>query len=77
MGYGEKFDEKKVQAHKAGTYFSQPANTPHFGMTKEKGASPILLWDWAEWVDLPRINGVGSTSTICRYYVHWRRHRER
>ena len=38
MGYGEKFDEKKVQAHKAGTYFSEPANTPHFGMTKGKGA---------------------------------------
>ena len=38
IGYGEKFDEKKLHAHTAGTYFTEPANTGHFGMTKEEGA---------------------------------------
>jgi hypothetical protein len=38
IGYGDKFDEKKLTAHPAGTYFTEPANTPHFGMTKGEGA---------------------------------------
>ena len=38
IGYGDKFDEKKLHAHPAGTYFTEPANTPHFGMTKDEGA---------------------------------------
>jgi uncharacterized RmlC-like cupin family protein len=38
LGYGDKFDESKLHAHPAGTYFTEPANTPHFGMTKGEGA---------------------------------------
>ena len=38
IGYGEKFDETKLHAHPAGTYFTEPANTAHFGMTKGEGA---------------------------------------
>lgn len=38
IGYGDKFDEKKLHAHPAGTFFTEPANTPHFGMTKGEGA---------------------------------------
>jgi len=28
----------KLHAHPAGTFFTEPANTPHFGMTKDEGA---------------------------------------
>ena len=38
VGYGDKFDEAKLHAHSPGTYFTEPANTPHFGMTKGEGA---------------------------------------
>jgi uncharacterized RmlC-like cupin family protein len=38
IGYGDKFDEKKLHAHPAGTFFTEPANTPHFGMTRDEGA---------------------------------------
>jgi len=38
IGYGNKFDESKLHAHPAGTYFTEPANTAHFGMTKGEGA---------------------------------------
>ena len=38
IGYGDKFDEKKLHAHTAGTFFTEPANTAHFGMTKGEGA---------------------------------------
>jgi len=38
VGYGDKFDEAKLHAHPAGTYFTEPANTPHFGMTMGEGA---------------------------------------
>ena len=38
IGYGDKFDEAKLHAHPAGTYFTEPANTPHFGMTRGEGA---------------------------------------
>jgi hypothetical protein len=38
IGYGDKFDESKLHAHAAGTFFTEPANTAHFGMTKEEGA---------------------------------------
>src|ERR1700686_486758 len=37
VGQGDKFDEKKLHAHVAGTFFSEPANTPHFRMTKGDG----------------------------------------
>src|SRR5262249_32296177 len=38
VGEGDKFDEAKLNAHPVGTYFTEPANTPHFGMTKGEGA---------------------------------------
>ena len=38
IGYGDKFDEKKLHAHPAGTFFTEPANTAHFGMTRGEGA---------------------------------------
>ena len=38
IGYGEKYDEKKLHAHPAGTYFTEPANTAHFGKTMGEGA---------------------------------------
>jgi hypothetical protein len=38
IGYGDKYDETKLHIHTAGTFFTEPANTPHFGMTKGEGA---------------------------------------
>ena len=38
IGYGDKFDEKSLHEHKAGTFFTEPSKTPHFGMTKSEGA---------------------------------------
>ena len=38
IGYGDRFDEKKLHAHPAGSYFTEPANTGHFGLTKDEGA---------------------------------------
>ena len=38
IGYGDKFDEKKLHAHPAGTFFTEPADTAHFGLTKEGAA---------------------------------------
>ena len=38
IGYGDKYDEKKLHEHKAGTFFNEPSKTPHFGMTKSEGA---------------------------------------
>lgn len=38
VGNGDKFDEKKLRKHTAGTFFSEPALEPHFGMTKDEGA---------------------------------------
>jgi len=33
------FDENKLHAHPAGSYFTEPANTAHFGMTKSEERS--------------------------------------
>jgi len=38
IGYGDRFDEKTLHAHPAGSYFTEPANTAHFGLTKDEGA---------------------------------------
>jgi len=38
IGYGDRFDEKNLHAHPAGSYFTEPANTAHFGLTKGEGA---------------------------------------
>ena len=37
IGYGDHFDETKLHANPAGSYFTEPANQPHFGMTKGEG----------------------------------------
>ena len=38
IGYGDNFDESKLHVHTAGTFFTEPANKSHFGMTKDEGA---------------------------------------
>ncbi len=38
IGYGERFDEKKLHTNGTGSYFTEPAKQPHFGMTKGDGA---------------------------------------
>jgi ChrR Cupin-like domain len=38
IGYGDAFDEAKLHAHPAGSFFTEPADTAHFGITKEEGA---------------------------------------
>jgi len=38
IGYGDRFDEKKLHAHPAGSYFTEPADTAHFGLTRGEGA---------------------------------------
>ena len=42
IGYDTKFDESKLHAHPVGSYFTEPANTAHFGKTTSEGA--ILLF---------------------------------
>jgi len=34
FGFGDKFDESKLRALPAGTFFVEPRNTPHYAMTK-------------------------------------------
>lgn len=36
-GVGEKYDEKKLEARPAGTFFTEPKGVRHFGMTKDQG----------------------------------------
>jgi quercetin dioxygenase-like cupin family protein len=38
VGFGDKFDESKLIALPAGTFYSEPAGVPHFVATKEDGA---------------------------------------
>ncbi len=42
IGYGEKYDEAKLNRHEAGTWFTEPARQGHFGLTKSEGA--VLLF---------------------------------
>jgi len=37
-GYGEKFDESKLEIRPVGTFFTEPARVRHFGVTKDDGA---------------------------------------
>ena len=37
-GYGDKFDESKLEARPAGSFFTEPARLRHFGVTKDEGA---------------------------------------
>jgi len=36
-GYGDKFDEDKLERRSAGTFFTEPARLRHFGITKDEG----------------------------------------
>jgi quercetin dioxygenase-like cupin family protein len=36
-GYGDKFDESKLETRPAGTYFTEPARLRHYGITKDEG----------------------------------------
>ncbi len=37
IGYGEKYDAAKLHRHTAGTWFTEPANQGHFGLTRDEG----------------------------------------
>jgi quercetin dioxygenase-like cupin family protein len=37
-GIAEKFDESKLEARPAGSFFTEPKGIRHFGMTKDEGA---------------------------------------
>jgi len=37
-GYGDKFDERKLEVRPARTFFTEPARLRHFGVTKGEGA---------------------------------------
>ena len=36
-GYGDKYDENKLDVRRKGTFFTEPARLRHFGVTKEEG----------------------------------------
>ena len=37
-GFGDKYDESKLEVRPAGTFFTEPKRVRHFGITKEEGA---------------------------------------
>lgn len=41
LGHGTKFDPAKLETLPAGTFFTEPAGDPHFGVTKDEG---VLLY---------------------------------
>jgi quercetin dioxygenase-like cupin family protein len=49
FGYGEKWDESKLKALPAGTFFTEPPRAPHFAWAKD---GEVML----------QITGVGPTS---------------
>jgi quercetin dioxygenase-like cupin family protein len=50
VGWGDKFDEAKLIALPAGSFYTEPANVPHFVATK---GEPVVV----------QISGVGPTAT--------------
>jgi quercetin dioxygenase-like cupin family protein len=50
IGYGSVFDEKKLKALTAGSFYTEPPNAAHFART---GTEPVVL----------QITGYGPTST--------------
>jgi quercetin dioxygenase-like cupin family protein len=36
-GYGDKFDESKLEKRPTGSYFTEPARLRHYGITKDEG----------------------------------------
>jgi hypothetical protein len=51
VGWGKKFDASKLIALPAGSFYTEPANIPHFVMTKDDGA-------------VIEISGTGPSSQI-------------
>jgi quercetin dioxygenase-like cupin family protein len=51
FAFGDKFDESKLRALPAGTFFVEPKDTPHFALTKGE----VVL----------QLNAVGPTGTRC------------
>ena len=51
IGWGKKFDESKLIALPAGSFYTEPANIPHFVATKDEGA-------------IIEISGTGPTGQI-------------
>jgi uncharacterized RmlC-like cupin family protein len=50
IGYGEKFDEAKLQPLPAGSFYVEPPGVPHFVASKEE---PVVF----------QLSGVGPTGT--------------
>lgn len=51
FAYGDKFDETKLKAMPAGSFFTEPRNMPHYSATKDKEA-------------LLQLNAVGPDGTV-------------
>jgi quercetin dioxygenase-like cupin family protein len=50
-GYGEQWDDGKLKAYPAGTFFTEPKNTPHFVSAKD---GEVIV----------QITGMGPTGTV-------------
>ncbi len=50
IGYGDKFDETKLQVLPAGSFYVEPAGAPHFIATRDE---PVVL----------QLSGMGPTAT--------------
>ena len=50
FGYGNRFEEKDLKALPSGSFYTEPANEPHFART---GSSPVVV----------QITGIGPTGT--------------
>lgn len=50
QAFGEEFDESKLKAFPVGSFFTEPENKPHYGMTKEEG---VIL----------QLNAIGPAGT--------------
>jgi quercetin dioxygenase-like cupin family protein len=51
FGYGDKADEAKVKALPPGSFYTEPAGTPHFALTRDQ---PVVVY----------IFGQGPTDTV-------------
>jgi hypothetical protein len=51
LAYGDQFDEGKLKALPAGSFYTEPPNANHFAMTKDDG---VTLY----------ITGTGPTGTV-------------
>lgn len=50
FGLGEKWDDSKLKAYPAGTFFSEPPKTPHYGWAKD---GEVII----------QVTGMGPTGT--------------